>query len=104
MRGMEVTVMKKKGGPPMDEDSLVEDAIREVAGRIDKYDSDSLSGAYREKMNPMEAQEGAAEGEAPAMSKEECPECAAGECANPEHMDEEALRAMLASMSDEGRG
>jgi hypothetical protein len=104
MRAMEVTV-KKKGGPPMDEDSLVEDAIREVAGRIDKFDSDSLSGAYREKMAPpMGAQEEVADGEAPAMSKEDCPDCAAGECAEPEHMDEETLRAMLASMSDEGRG
>jgi hypothetical protein len=52
----------------------------------------------------MGAQEEVAEGEAPAMSKEDCPDCAAGECAEPEHMDEETLRAMLASMSDEGRG
>lgn len=99
MRGMEVTVVKKKGGPsPMDDDSLVEDAIREVAGRIDNYDADNLMGAYREKQNPGEAMEeemkGAGEG--PPMSKEECPDCAKGECMNPEHMDEDMLRAMLA--------
>ena len=97
MRGMEIKVVKK-GAAPMDDDSLVEDAIREVAGRIDGFDTDSLMGAYRAKNAPPEemGEEGmGAEGEAP-MSKEECPDCAKGECMNPEHMDEDTLRAMLA--------
>lgn len=105
MPGMEVTIVKKKGGPgagrpAMDDDAMVEDAIREVAGRIDGYDTDSLMGAYRGKQNPGEEAMDEAEGEAPAMSKEECPECAAGECMNPEHMDEDMLRQMLSSMGE----
>lgn len=99
MHGMKIEVLKKGGKPGMDEDSLIEDAIREVASRIDGYDTDSLMGAHRAKMHPPEAVE-AAEGEGPAMTKEECPDCAAGECANPEHMDEDMLRQMLASMGD----
>lgn len=98
MPRMEVTVVKKGGKAPMDDDAMVEDAIREVAGRIDGFDTDSLMGAYREKMKPAEGpMEEMAEGEAPAMSKEECPDCAKGECMRPEHMDESMLKEMLAS-------
>jgi hypothetical protein len=99
MRGMDVTIVKKKARP-MDDDSMVEEAIREVAGRIDNYDTDSLMGSYRDKMTPKEEGMEAAEGDGSSAPKEECPECAAGECANPEHMDEEALQQMLASMKE----
>lgn len=103
MQGMKIEVLKKGGKPPMDDDSMLEEAIREVAKRIDNYDTDNLMGAYREKMKPGEAMEEVGEGEAPAaMSKEECPDCAKGECTNPEHMDENMLRQMLASMGDKG--
>lgn len=103
MQGMKIEVLKKGGRPPMDDDSMLEEAIREVARRIDAYDTDSLMGAYREKMKPGEAMEEAGEGESPAaVSKEECPDCAKGECTNPEHMDEDTLRQMLASMGDKG--
>lgn len=104
--GMEVTIVKKKGGPgagrpAMDDDSMVEDAIREVAGRIDNYDTDNLMGSYREKMSPEEGpMEEMSEGETP-MSKEECPDCAKGECMNPEHMDEDMLRSMLMEKGEE---
>lgn len=90
--------MKRGGGMPMDDDALMEEAIREVASRIDGYDSDSLMGAYRSKNAPPEgmAAEGAGQEGAAPVPKEECPECAKGECMEPEHMDEETLQAMLA--------
>ena len=103
MRGTEVTVVKKGGKPPMDDDRLLEDVIREVASRIDNYDTDSLMGSYRQKMRPPEeAGEGAdmADGQPQVVSKEECPDCAKGECSEPEHMDEEMLRSMLSGMGD----
>lgn len=100
MPRMEVTVVKKggKGPMPMDDDSLIEDAIREVAGRIDGYDSNNLMSSYQEKMRPGEAVEDMPEDK--PLSKEDCPDCAAGTCTRPEHMDEDMLREMLSSMGD----
>lgn len=101
MPGMEVTIVKKGAkGPMEDDDALVEDAIREVAGRIDGYDAERLMSSYRDKMSPKAMPEEMAEG-ASHMAKEDCPDCAKGECANPEHMDEEALRALLSGMGGE---
>jgi hypothetical protein len=101
--GMEIKVTKR-GGPPVGEDEAVlEEAIREVANRIDGFDADTLRSAYMAKMQPGEVppEEGMTDGPPQVASKEECPECAAGECANPEHMDEDTLKAML---SDGGGG
>jgi hypothetical protein len=102
MHGMKIEVLKKGGTPPMDDDALIEDAIREVAKRIDGFDTDTLMGAHRAKMQPPEeVSEGADMADAhPQISAEECPDCAKGECANPEHMDEDMLRQMLSSMGD----
>lgn len=100
MPRMDVTIVKKGAKGPMDDDALVEDAIRDVASRIDGFDTDSLMGSYREKMKPGEGQpQEMSDGEEP-MSKEDCPDCAAGTCTRPEHMDEDMLREMLSSMGD----
>lgn len=101
MRGMEMTVVKK-GAAPMDDDALIEEAIREVAGRIDGFDTDSLMGAYRAKNAPPEEMMGEGMGgeQMPAMMKENCPDCVKGECMNPEHMDEDTLQAMLAESGE----
>lgn len=106
MPRMEVTVVKKGAKGPMDDDAMVEDAIREVAGRIDRYDTDRIMGSYRDRMRPAETGEGAdmTDGPAQMVTKEECPDCAKGECTNPEHMDEGMIRQLLASMADKDEG
>lgn len=107
MHGMKIEVLKKGGKPPMDDDSLLEDAIREVAKRIDGFDTDTIMGAHRAKMGAKDGMEQAGEDMTdgpPQMSAEECPDCAKGECTNPEHMDEDTLRQMIASMGDKGEG
>lgn len=104
MQGMKIEVLKKGGKPPMDDDALIEDAIREVAKRIDGFDTDNLMGAYHAKMRPPEEMSEGADvtGGEPQMSAEECEACAKGECMNPEHMDEDTLRQLLASMGNKG--
>jgi hypothetical protein len=106
MQGMKIEVLKKGAKPGMDDDALIEDAIREVAKRIDGFDTDSIMSTHRATMQPSDKTgEGAAVTDGPPqMSAEECEDCARGECANPEHMDEDTLRQMLASMGDKGEG
>jgi hypothetical protein len=88
--GLEVMVMKKKGMGGMEDP--VEAAIREVMGKLDAYDSDTI----RSKFRPS-SEEAREEGtpEATAMGPEDCRECKEGMCENPEHMSEEDMRAML---------
>lgn len=107
MHGVKIEVLKKGGSgngrPPMDEDALIEDAIREVAKRIDGFDTDTLMGAHRAKMHPStEVGEGAdmTDGPPQMVAAEECEDCAKGECTNPEHMDEDTLRQLIASVGD----
>jgi len=83
--------MMLKGGKPGREDAI-EIAIRKVGDDLDRYDLDSM--AAKNAPPDDEAAEGEPMEGGADDSMENCAECKAGTCDNPEHLSEEDMTAL----------
>lgn len=75
-------------------------ALQAVLAELQKADGAALTGAGRNVVEVKAEMEPAdthlAEGEDGEGMEEECPECAAGTCTDPDHMDDSAMQEMAA--------
>lgn len=75
----------------MDNTSPVKEAIAAIMGELMKADGMRLKGGSGVKVEVEPAEEG---------GEMECPVCAAGTCDDPEHMGEEDMAGLLASVGE----
>jgi hypothetical protein len=68
----------------------IAEALKQVLAEIQKADGEMLKGGRGVKVEAEVVPEGS---DGPAM-QDECAECAAGTCTNPDHMDDAALDDM----------
>jgi len=80
-----------KKGAKEEKPDAIDLAIRKVGDDLDRYDLDSMAAKHAE---PDEDEAGGPSDMDTDDSPENCEECKAGTCDNPEHLSEDDLKAL----------